>query len=695
MKLYTSLLILLASTATATADEITDSIASAHELEEFVVVGERSWIEGNKAVFLPTKQEKNLATDPASLIQRMKIPMLFVDQGVIKNMRGDAVPVYINGEPADNIDLSTFWAKQTNRVEYIDHPADPHYRGASAVVNIIMPEYEIGGVTKISANQEIPGGGNYDLASKLVYKKMTYGLLLRGAYERNHSNTTVGSESFNNIWYNGEFYDKITRDFSGHTWTRSQNFNVALNARYRTDKTRFVTTLALAANRNPGSGQEDANIWTPSLFDNTSSRTSNNSRSLSPQLTGEFVRVFNQHITTVFNWKYAYAHNNAATAYRLGELPAILNGTRDDTHSVAIDNITAYMVKPTMAFWLKLASNMDWFSTQYTGSADTRQRQWRGQSTAAVSFRYLILQQLSMSFDPGILIDYWRLYGDKTHSAVKPTASLNLNWGISSRTSLSAFVSFFSRAPQASQSGDVIIRQDELNWLQANPLLKNENSWSASLYFQWLPIRLFNMSASLSYHRDENEFISIYEQAPADMGGVIKTYANASPMNSYQLDMFLNTRLFREKINIHLQPVFTYQDVTGVYAKSLFWFRLRTSVSYDMGNFSLSVYHSMPQKWIANGGMETNRMAHQFDIGATYGNGDLYANLSLKNIFNTHYKSSSETTADIYNFYRSNYEIGRSIHLQLTYTFGYGKHIDRNIEIDSAGEVKSGALGSK
>lgn len=216
MKYCLSIIALLAA-GVAVAAEPTDTIAVSHELEEVVVVGERSWIEGNKAIFIPTKQEKNLATDPATLVQRMGIPTVIVDGGVIKNLRGEAVPVFINGEPADDIDISTFWAKHTYRVEYIDHPTDPKFRGQTCAINIIMTEYELGGVTKINADQTIPGGGDYNVASKLVFKKMTYGLFAGGGYKRNHSQTTAGEENYNGIYYNNTLYDNIKREYEGHT----------------------------------------------------------------------------------------------------------------------------------------------------------------------------------------------------------------------------------------------------------------------------------------------------------------------------------------------------------------------------------------------------------------------------------------------------------------------------------------------
>ncbi|MCM1319655.1 MAG: outer membrane beta-barrel family protein [Muribaculaceae bacterium] len=702
MKKYISLLVLLTAISVRAAEptdtisaETADSIAVNHELAEFVIVGERSWIEGNKAVFLPTKQEKNLATDPASLIQRMKIPLLVVEDGVIKNVQGNTVPVYINGVLAEGIDISTFWAKQTNRVEYIDHPTDPKYNGAQAVVNIIMPEYEVGGITKLSASQNMPGGGSYDVASKLVYKKMTYGLLAQYGYRRNHSNSQLGTESYKGIYYDNRYYEDIDHDYSSHSWSRYDNLSVSLNARYVSPKTKFANTISLQRTNNPGSGMENSDSWTPNLFSSHSSGTSTTSRSLSPQMFGNLSHTFTDKVSSSTFWSYSYAHNDASSTYRNGELTPILNGTREDVHSASLSEMVAYILKPgTMALFFNAGTSMNWYSTLYTGSANTHQRQWRGQTNVSVSYRTVLAEKFSLSVDPGLLLDYWHLYGTDTHFSVKPAASLTLIWNINRRSSLTAFVRHFSSQPSASQSGDVIIRQDELNWLKANSELKNNSTWMSDINYFWMQSRTFTMNASLSYIREENQLFTIYEAAPSNMGGVIRTYANGSTMNSYTLNIHGGLRLLKERLYIMLQPVFLYSEVGGVYARSLFHTRLRAYASYELGNFSINAYYSTPQKDISDGGLGTDWYAQSLNLGATYGNGEFYVNLSFDGLLNRKSKSKHYLNGGVYESHETSFTIGRQINLRVTYTFGYGKRVERNIDIESGGEIKTGVLGS-
>ena len=59
-------------------------------LKELVVTGENAWFEGNKAVFVPRKNEKNLAIDAVSLIDNMGTPLLYVKENQIMSRTGGA-----------------------------------------------------------------------------------------------------------------------------------------------------------------------------------------------------------------------------------------------------------------------------------------------------------------------------------------------------------------------------------------------------------------------------------------------------------------------------------------------------------------------------------------------------------------------------------------------------------------------------
>lgn len=162
-----------------------DSIP-ARQLGELVVTDDRSWIENGTVNVIPTKKEKKLSNSPASLIKSMHLPFLKEKDGTIVSLSGEPVSVFINGERASDIDISTFWPMEVKRVQYMESPADPRFEGGRRVVNFIVEKYQLGGVTRFNGTQKVPDNGYYTASSKLAYKKMTYGVMVNGSYLRDH-----------------------------------------------------------------------------------------------------------------------------------------------------------------------------------------------------------------------------------------------------------------------------------------------------------------------------------------------------------------------------------------------------------------------------------------------------------------------------------------------------------------------------
>lgn len=215
--------------------EAEDSIPS-QILDEVSVTGDRGWIEDGVINIIPTKKEKRLSNSPASLIKSMHLPFLREKDGAIVSMAGERVEIYINGEKADEIDLATFWPKEVKRVQYMENPSDPKFGGEGSAVNFIMAKYEAGGVSRASIFQRVPNNGYYTASSKLVYKRMTYGLLLSGDYLRDHRSSADDETTYRGIFYDGEPYESLVSTGHSRPVAREQGLRCALNARYSTDR---------------------------------------------------------------------------------------------------------------------------------------------------------------------------------------------------------------------------------------------------------------------------------------------------------------------------------------------------------------------------------------------------------------------------------------------------------------------------
>lgn len=357
-------------------------------LQEVVVESDRAWIEGNKAVFIPTKKEKNLSKDPFTLIEAMNLPTVIIDNGQIRSLNGQNITFFINGVKADDIDVSTFLTKDVKRVEYMENPSEATYETVPVAINFVMTKYEVGGVTSLDFSQEIPNSGNYEAASKLVYKSMTYGFRLNGGYERDHRKSLKGEDTYNDITYDNNKYDIISREYDSHYFNRYDFINAAINARWIGPKGRATHTMALKWDRNPGSGSASSDLWSPNIFNSNSSSSFGKSRVLSPQISGNYYFSFSPKWQMSANWNYSYARQNSSSVSTLNGITPISNYIQDEAHSLYGDISPIFNISNVMVTGLSLTFNANRYHTTYTESTNELLKQWKTEGTANLFFSW-------------------------------------------------------------------------------------------------------------------------------------------------------------------------------------------------------------------------------------------------------------------------------------------------------------------
>ena len=86
-------------------------------------------------------------------------------------------------------------------------------------------------------------------------------------------------------------------------------------------------------------------------------------------------------------------------------------------------------------------------------------------------------------------------------------------------------------------------------------------------------------------------------------------------------------------------------------------------------------------KRAVNGGTEETFYPNHCWVSFRYGNGSLNAGISVSQPFNNHTVQKSTTNDGPYSASRIQWSTGRSISIDLTYTFDYGKKIDPGFDI--------------
>ncbi|MDE5887031.1 MAG: hypothetical protein K2H46_05505 [Muribaculaceae bacterium] len=673
---------------TAVLSSVADDSIPVNKLEEVVIQAERGWIENGVINVIPTKKEKKLSTSPATLIKAMHLPFLEEKDGAIVTPGGGTAVVFINGVKAEGIDISTFWPKEVKRVECIQDPTDPKYEGVKYAVNFVMTEYEAGGVSKISLFQRVPNNGIYEISSKLVYKKMTYGAMFRGNYLRDHRSSKKAETTYRDIYYNDRKYDEIIQDEESFSYTREDGLNFGLYVRYTNKNFRMTHTFALGWDRNPGSGSSSVSSWSENLFGSEYSFFTSSSRSISPQAGGNYFYRFNPKWTISALWNYNYARNDNWSTNKTGDTSPIFNTIKEDVNTFKLTLFPAFKLSDKWNFYLNLVGTFDWFSTRYAGSANTLSRQTRQEINSEFIISWIASQKLRMYFYPGFNSSFWQI-GDLKEHSVSPTFSTSVDWNPTRKFMFSGSLRYNSSFPSASESNPVLVKNSELLWSVGNPSLKKDTSWDTYLYATYLTTKWLSFGAGLGYLYKINDILTEYRPADREMGGLVMEKVNISPVHDLRGSLSIKGHFFDRNLSVSLTPQWFYTATEGNLRRHRNYFTFSGGADYTIGNVNLEVDYDGPFKHLDEGGREEYWRQGGWNVGITYGTGDLYIKFKLSNIFNDKQRIRVNYTSPYYSTNYNSFETGRNGFIQITYTFGYGKKIDRNIYVQGAEESKT------
>lgn len=665
-------------------------------LQELEVRGERSWISEDGTInIIPSRKEKRLSNSPASLIESMHIPLLKTNGETIETVSGEPVTIFINGQRAEEIDLASFWTSDVKTVQYMEIPKMSEFEGTRNVVNFIVKKYAAGGVCRTDVCQKIPNYGNYGSSAKLTYKKMTFGAMFKGIYWREHRASSTGETTYSDLFYDGIHYDEITAIENSRRYERRDIINCAFNARYSTPDFYATHTLSLAWVRDPGSGAVSSDLWTNNLFGYGLSTSETRSRALSPQISGNYYKQFTDKWHLAWRWGYINNVSHINSDSKTGDAAQILNGYRETINSVSLNATPTFYLSSKLYFQMPLNSKLSWFSTDYSGSADVVQTQRRSKSSASILVGWNPINAIWLTLRPGIGITTWNI-GDIREHSLYPTGYADLYWRASRKLSLRGGLRFSASAPSASESNPVRVRTSELIWTEGNPDLKHKLAWDATFNASYIFSDNLSLSFVAGYDKTINNILSIYTPAPQELEGLIMHYTNSNNTEGLRAMLPISWSCLNRNLSFQISPYWRYDHImTESETSHHNFFKLSASADYTIGNCRFGLSYERPNKGISHGGMEKYWSQDRCDLSFTYGTDNLYLNVKVENLFHDKAKSWSHAT---YGNLMSRQDLratGRRLAVTLTYTFGFGRKVDRGIEIAAPQSIESSITNSK
>lgn len=648
----------------------------------------------DRTVYLPSQRQKNSSQTGIDLLMQMAIPQIRITgNDKIESNDGRPVAIFIDYVPASATDLKTMRLSDVKRVEYLQYPSDPRLAGNPCVINFIMSQYDYGGYFKAFGNQNIISSSG-QLLGMLRYqrKNMTYDIWGSGFASQSPHTGVEQNEVYRLPAENGE-----TRLIQRHTDVSSSNrlhqqHFVAFRARYNTERIQASSEIDMTLDRRPHDDTHGSVTY--SGIDNANgeytSRIRNNSKYVS--YSGNYFFILPGNNSVSLKPTYTFNHTERITRYEeTGYLP-IDNVAADNTSVMTLPFGFQHDLGRNGKLDILLNGSHEYSRTRYSGSTVSYDRGRSTQLKTGITY--------DRSFNPiyihlGAGWNFSRLQlNDYADHPSSPWADLTINYSINKRNSISGGIHYSTQAPSPNfKSGNIIQANPWLSYT-GNPALIPSDRYDLELSYTGLPTKTLSYTLFANSVNITDRYAYVYEASPQ---GVLRTIQQ--PMGSWRrvaAGANATLRLFDRKLLLSANGTWqlTHNGIPYNYNHS--YIHYYAQAYYYAGNLTFGMVYIAPQQY-GDGWMNGYMVHSKSDFYIFLGWADSRWNVRAAFFNMNRWNWKAETLvmhSDVYDDLQQSFSTSfhALIQLRATYTFGFGKKVDRSNDQNTSGTTSSGIL---
>jgi hypothetical protein len=672
--------LLLSSNVAYAQTESPDTVAQ--ELDEVVVEAKREHTTATITTYIPVSQVKESSQDAVDMLQRMAIPQITINPitKAVTTPSGDEVTLFINYLAASSEDIVGLRTADVKRVEYLDYPSDPRFRGKEHVVNIIVQKYVYGGYTKLTDAQFFMGGysNQGSVYSKFAYRKMTYDLYVGSDYV----NTKHVGSSESSIFRLPEKtvernMDMLSSDFS------YLSLPVTFRASYNTDKTQIVNSIGYKFFDKGKYNKSGMLTITPD-----DAGLNYTYESESPEITRTLTWDGQYYFALPSKWSvnivptFYYGHNNSYSKYDATDGTNITNDAKEDVYYTRFDADIARDINDHNTLKLNLLGGSIINHVTYMGTSPYYTKFSNSYMSASAVYTFKS-DKLNVNADGGVIKEFLRTNGLK-YDDIYPFAHVSLAFSLNPKNRVNMWFQYATNSPGSDERSPNVIQSNEFLYQTGNPYLSNSRHITLSLNYLFLPNNKFTVSAYAKYFGLYNRAVNIYSVNPDNESSLIKGYENNGDYNYAEVGANFIARLLNSNLIMQVVPAFKHFNSSGYFDKSYNQFKLTAYCAYYLGNFNFSGYYSTREHAMdfTTGVFSSYHSYYQLQVGWSKRNWNL--SLAAMNFGRYKYDATkNEVKTPLYSntsiVYNGNYHA--NIMLSATYTFSYGKKVQQGDEI--------------
>ena len=681
------------ATAVCCAQSAETDTINAVKLDEVTVEARNQRLGAEVSTYIPTAKQKNSAQTAADLLNRMAIPQLIISPNdEIKDVAGKSVDVFIDFLPASKNDLEGMRMQDVKNVEYYDFPADPRFLGKAHVVNFVMQKYEYGGYVKTFGWENTANAGQVSLYGKLQYRRMTFDIAAGAFYvNRDHAGEDT-YETFRLPQADGsqEIFERNSIQTLAKRHDRS--YWPTLKVLYSSDKITLQNTVGADFSNSPVGDASGYVAYSPEVAPRTEYSSRSTDRVTSLSYNGYWNFIFNDRNTLTFTPAYAYSHTSTSSLYSEGRAEEYYNAAKDDSHQFSGNLTYAHSFGKWGDLNAMLQTIMTANSTTYVGTANT--------SDNAHTYRVGPGVQYSLSKGKvygmvgfGYHWDRQEYVGSKENSAA-PWIDFSLQYSPDDRHAVRGEFHHMKSIPSSSYRSAAVIQSNPLMSYTGNPSLVSYGSYDAGLSYSFVPGNKFSLSAYASAWIVDNRYVYDYEAAPT---GILRTIKQpGGPYSQWSYGVYGTVRLFDRKLQLTAQISGRSVHNGSPYNLDKTNITCGFQANFYLGNWAFQGIYLAPQGY-PDGCMVGTWMKTKsyYSLQAGWSNSTWNLQLRFANFARWHWRSEKSIMhSQYYDKIEHSYSINDHAlaRLAVTYTFGFGKKIERGDEASQQNGANSGIL---
>ena len=641
----------------------------------------------DKTTYIPTPRQRNAAQNAIDLLRQMAIPQLSISlaDNSVTTPTGQPVSIFINWLPASAQEIEGLLTADVRRIEYMDFPSDPRFNGHPHVINFIMQQYEYGGYTKATANENFLVGlsSRISVYSKFAYRRMTYDLYAGASnHDIHHAGTSITGN-----------YRLGASDATPVQITRSESFDnarfkynqypVTFRATYDSDKTRIANTVGFNFDQSPVATTDGHIDFSGAATDGYSYTKSEPYTSRFLAWAGNYYFILPSGFHLSISPSANYGHTNYTYTYRTSTPAAsqIENISRENSSQLrGSANLYRIFSNSSSAF-VRAYSGITRNDVSYRGTSPYDNRFSDTYAGAAIGYRRNT-RRWSLNADAAVQWERNEINSTSVSEAY-PLVNLSASFSPSPSHSVQAYFHFGANYPGASEKTPNVLRLNELMYQTGNPDLKLSRQVTANMQYNWIPRRNFSTTFFAQYFGEYDLYVPVF--TPYDGGkALLRGYDTDGTYHRTQVGLSFNLHLAGNKIQLAAQPSVYFYRMTGHYDISKTPFSIHTSATFYLNDFYFQASYQTPERTVQGNRAVYYKDRDFYQLLAGWSKCGWNVRLTAINMFRSDWIGATQTlNSPLYSETRlvgGNY-FHRRLNLSVTYTLNYGKKVQQGNEV--------------